>query len=384
MNKAKKIFFVLLTVSLLLTTQISYGQHAEIIIDAENGDILHEINSTHSWFPASLTKVMTLHVTFEALKANQIHLHDTLTTSAHAARQPISKLGLRTGELITVRDAILALITRSANDAAVVLAEGLGGTEENFAVKMTETAHRLGMYDTHFMNATGLPHQWQVTTAHDMATLAWKTQRNFPEYYPYFASHTFSFRGHELGAINKFTNTYPGAEGMKTGFTCGSGYNLISSASQNGRRLIGVVLGGMTSTERYQLMISMMNSAFANKFINTGLNITIMPNSNPGSPPYQLGCGNLAPTTFKSYENSESQIVKPRHVHIKSHKIVTLSAKHINSTVANKNYIHSKVIKTQTPTPLKKIKPVINAKVSKISNKGVAKNHYNKTYNHQP
>ena len=384
MIKAKKTFLILLTAWLLLTTQISYGQHAEIIIDAENGNILHEINSTHSWFPASLTKVMTLHVTFEALRANQIHLHDTLKTSAHAAKQPISKLGLRTGELITVRDAILALITRSANDAAVVLAEGLGSTEENFAVKMTETAHRLGMYDTHFMNATGLPHQWQVTTAHDMAILAWKTQRNFPEYYPYFASHTFSFRGHELRAINKFTNTYPGAEGMKTGFTCGSGYNLISSASQNGRRLIGVVLGGMTSPERYQLMISMMNNAFANKFINTDLNITTMPNNDVGTPPYQLGCGNLAPTTFKSYENNEAQIVAPKHMHIKSHKIVIPSAKHINPVAFKNNYIHSKALKIQTHTPIKKIKPVTNTKVSKISNKGVDKNHYNKPHNHQP
>ena len=180
MKTAKKILHILIPAWLLLSTQVSYGQHAEIIIDAENGNVIHEVNASHSWFPASLTKLMTLYVTFEALRANQIHLHDTLQTSAHAARQPNSKLGLRSGEVITVRDAILALITRSANDAAVVLAEGLGGSEDNFAAKMTETAHSLGMYNTHFMNATGLPNQWQVTTARDLAVLAWKTQRNFP------------------------------------------------------------------------------------------------------------------------------------------------------------------------------------------------------------
>ncbi len=383
MNTAKKILLILIPAWLLLTAQISYGQHAEIIIDAENGNVLHEINSTHSWFPASLTKVMTLRVTFEALQANQIHLHDALKTSAHAARQPNSKLGLRTGELITVRDAILALITRSANDAAVVLAEGLGGTEENFAVKMTETAHKLGMYDTHFMNATGLPHQWQVTTAHDLAILAWKTQRDFPEYYPYFASHTFLFKGRELKAINKFTNTYPGAEGMKTGFTCGSGYNLISSASQNGKRLIGVVLGGMTSPERYQLMINMMNNAFANKFVSTGINVTSMATNNAGTPPYQLGCGNIAPTTVKSDENSEVPIVIPRQVHItKRHQVIIHNQKHIKHTNIKKNYIHPKLIKTPATAPVKKIKPVTNAKVSKIPSKNVAKPHLNKTNYH--
>ncbi len=385
MNTAKKILFILIPAWLLLTTQISYGQHAEIIINAENGNVIHEANATHSWFPASLTKVMTLHVTFEALKANQIHLHDTLRTSSHAARQPNSKLGLRTGELITVRDAILALITRSANDAAVVLAEGLGGTEENFAVKMTETAHKLGMYNSHFMNATGLPNQWQVTTAHDLAILAWKTQRNFPEYYPYFGSHSFLFKGRELHAINKFTNTYPGAEGMKTGFTCGSGYNLISSASQNGKRLIGVVLGGMTSPERYQFMINMMNNAFANKYVSSGLNINTMSNNDAGIPPYQLGCGNVAPNPFKTGVDTinERPVYIPRQAHAKRHKVAIKAEKHDNPAAINKNYIHPKSIKTPVHPVVKKIKPVTNAKVSKIPSKGVAKPHSTKPHFHQ-
>lgn len=389
MKTAKKILHILIPAWLLLSTQVSYGQHAEIIIDAEKGNVIHEVNASHSWFPASLTKLMTLYVTFEALRANQIHLHDTLQTSAHAARQPNSKLGLRSGEVITVRDAILALITRSANDAAVVLAEGLGGSEDNFAAKMTETAHSLGMYNTHFMNATGLPNQWQVTTARDLAVLAWKTQRNFPEYYPYFASHNFLFKGRELRAINKFTATYPGAEGMKTGFTCGSGYNLISSASQNGRRLIGVVLGGMTSPERYQLMISMMNGAFSNKFVSTGLNVISMPTNDAGTPPFQLDCGNFAPSTFSSNEASAAPVFIPRHIHKRIHPAKRVA--HVVKPVAIKPIIHAKAvtknlhkaIKTLPHGPVEKIKPVLKPKVSKINNKTEAKTQaHKKKYHH--
>ena len=315
MNIVKNKLLILISVGLLLISELSYGQHAEIIINTENGNVIHETNATHSWFPASLTKLMTLYMTFDALRSGQIQLHNPLVASLHASRQPNSKIGLRKGETLSVEDSILALITRSANDAAVVLAEHIGGTEENFAVKMTAMAHSLGMYDTHFMNATGLPHQWQVTTARDMAILAWKTQRNYPNYYPYFASHSFMFKGRELRGINKFTASYPGAEGMKTGFTCGSGYNLISSATQNANHLIGVVLGGMTSAERYQLMISMMNNGFANKYPPTGLNITSMSNNGAGTPPYQLGCGNLAPTTLVSHDN--------QNTHSYHHPIVT-------------------------------------------------------------
>ncbi len=379
MKTAKKIIYILISTWLLLITQSCYGQHAEIIINAENGNVIHEENATHSWFPASLTKVMTLYVTFEALRANQIHLHDTLQTSVHAAKQPISKLGLRTGESITVRDAILALITRSANDAAVVLAEGLGGTEDNFAVKMTETAHALGMYNTHFMNATGLPNQWQVTTARDLALLAWKTQTNFPEYYPYFAAHNFLFKGRELRAINKFTATYPGAEGMKTGFTCGSGYNLISSASQNGRRLIGVVLGGTTSPQRYQLMITMMNNAFANKFISAGLNVTTMPSTEVGTPPFQLGCGSFTPSTYASNESAMAPVFIPRHIHKHQHKHIARPVTHITKATKTAKITsrHPKVVKTVE----KKIKPAVKSKVSKI-NKAVAKPKATKKLHH--
>ena len=368
MNTVKSILLILMPVCLLLLPVSSYGRHAAIMIDAENGSILHEENATHSWYPASLTKVMTLYMAFDALKAGQIHLYDTLTVSNHASRQPNSKLGLRQGETLTVQDAILAIITRSANDAAVVLSEHLGGTEESFAAKMTAKAHNLGMYDSHFMNATGLPHPWQVTTSRDMAVLAWKTQQNFPNYYPYFAAHTFNYKGRELHGINKFTANYPGAEGMKTGFTCGSGYNLISVASQNGKRLIGVILGGMTSAERYQLMINMMNDGFANKTnAYPDRNINTMPTSTAGAPPYQIGCGNMAPTSMGSSASNDSYeqpkliskvgAISRHHAAVISHKPVT-RIKRIGKTKAA---VNSKI----RPAYKNPAKPVSKTKPSK-------------------
>lgn len=335
MNTFKYFLFSVVLSALYLLPSISHAQyHAEILIDASTGNVIRESNSTHAWYPASLTKVMTLYLTFTALNNGQIHLNDTITTSPHAAKQPNSKLGLRVNELLTVEEAILALITRSANDAAVALAEHIAGSEESFAVKMTTKAHELGMFDSHFMNATGLPHDWQVTTPRDMALLAWKTQRNFPNFYPYFSAHSFYFKGRELPAINKFTAHYPGAEGMKTGFTCGSGYNLISSASHNGRRLIGVVMGGTTSHERYQLMTNLMNAGFDNP-ISVGRSITGMTNGYAGSPPYLLSCGNRASTVIPVeservvHHSYRHRAVKAQHhlSHSKNHtpKIQTLA-----------------------------------------------------------
>jgi D-alanyl-D-alanine carboxypeptidase len=282
-------------------------------------------------------------------------------------------LGLRQGETLTVQDAILAIITRSANDAAVVLAEHLGGTEESFAVKMTSKAHALGMYDTHFMNATGLPHQWQVTTSRDMAILAWKIQRNFPNYYPYFSAHSFNYKGRELRGINKFTASYPGAEGMKTGFTCGSGYNLISTASQNGKRLIGVVLGGITSAERYQLMIKMMDDGFADKYTTSPeRNITIASTHFTGTPPYQLGCGNGASTNIGSSYSVGSNGNKRQHTgksqrvnksrYISHRKHVKKSGTVSKSKAANKTKAASKSKQSNKSKSIRKTKPASKSK----------------------
>jgi D-alanyl-D-alanine carboxypeptidase len=336
------------------------------MIDADNGNVLHEIDATQSWYPASLTKVMTLYMTFEALKSGRIQFFDAMRTSSHAARQPNSKLGLRTGEFLTVRDAVLAIITRSANDASVVLAEHLAGNEENFAAKMTDKAQALGMYNTRFMNATGLPNDWQVTTSRDMAVLAWNIQRHFPEYYQNFSAHSFNYKGTELRGINKFTAKYPGAEGMKTGFTCGSGYNLIAAAHQNGKHLIGVVMGGMTSAERYQLMYQMMDAGFENRYATTpGKHINSLPATLTGSPPYQLGCGSKAYLHTASVSSGGDSVVS-RYQQVKSHRYYRARSPHHNKRlVATGNHrqlhqlhpksrikkvSHSKVVRRSTTT----------------------------------
>ncbi len=366
MTKVKLTLLIFNVLWLFAISETSYGRHAAIIIDADNGNILHEVEATQSWYPASLTKLMTLYMTFDALKSGQIHLYDTLTASSHASQQPNSKLGLRRGEHLTVEEAILAIITRSANDASVVLAEHLGGTEENFASNMTEKAHSLGMYNSHFMNATGLPNNWQVTTSRDMAVLAWKAQRNFPEYYHYFAAHSFNFKGTELRGINKFTAKYPGAEGMKTGFTCGSGFNLIGAAHQNGKHLIGVVMGGMTSNERYQLMIQKMDASFANlSNIDPARNINTIATNSAAPPPYQLDCGNAAathaiPTSIAS--NYKSVHANSRH----TKPAVRIRQKTAVPTKSNIKQLNKSIVLTKKN--INHINPVI-----KVTNKVAAK-----------
>ncbi len=354
MKTVKLILLILLPVWMLLTSEISYARHAAILVDASNGNVLHEINANQSWYPASLTKLMTLYMAFDALSTGKIQLQDPISTSYHAARQPKSKLSLRVGETITVEEAILALITRSANDAAVALAEHIAGTEESFAVRMTEKAHAIGMNDTHFMNATGLPHSWQVSTARDLALLAWKTLHSFPDYYPYFSAHSFIFRGRELHAINKFTEHYPGAEGMKTGFTCGSGYNLISTASQNGKRLIGVILGGMTSPQRYQLMIDMMDTGFADLYApNPAKYIETAQVSTGSPPPHQLGCGNESFVVSTDDDNYDRIPHRPKSVKTKSYRKSSVISK--RKPVAKAKPVSKKTVKA-AKKPAKKPK----------------------------
>lgn len=365
MKNLKSILFAALSVCLLLTSEIGYARHAAILVDASNGNVLNEIEATQSWYPASLTKLMTIYMAFDAIYAGKINLQDRISTSYHAARQPKSKLGLRVGETITVEEAVLALITRSANDAAVALAEYIGGTEESFAVRMTEKAHALGMHDTHFMNATGLPHPWQVSTARDLGLLAWKTLHSFPDLYPYFSAHSFIFRGSELHAINKFTEHYLGAEGMKTGFTCGSGYNLISTASQNGKRLIGVILGGKSSPERYQLMINMMDAGFADQFpANSGKYIETAVASTGTPPPHQLGCGNGGATTVIASTDDDN------NDHIPHNNKAQPTARHHGKIVAS-HYRHKSVGRVKQ---VKKGKPA-SKEVSKTAKKTSKKSH---------
>jgi D-alanyl-D-alanine carboxypeptidase (penicillin-binding protein 5/6) len=324
----------------MLVSQVATARHAALLIDADNGNVLYELEANQSWYPASLTKLMTLYMAFSALETGRLRLNEQLSVSNHAAQQPTSKLGLRAWESISAEDAILAVITRSANDAAVVLAERLGGSESQFAIKMTSTAHGLGMYGSHFMNATGLPNDWQTTTAHDMAVLAWKIIRDFPQYYPYFAVDNVYINGRSLHSTNKFVANYPGAEGMKTGYTCGSGFNLVATANQNGKRLIGVVLGGMTSSQRYEQMFTMMDIGFSDEYgAYRAKNINTMSNNAIGTPPYQLSCGHRPSSHYAARHIEEYDDDDHHNVHY------VRKASRSRHVVANSRIVQPRVTK---------------------------------------
>lgn len=240
-------------------TQAGY---TAIVVDAETGTVLYERGADVRKYPASLTKLMTLYMLFEALDDGRLTLDEPLSVSARAAGQPPLKLWLKRGRTIKVRDAILALITRSANDVATVVAEALGETEWRFAEIMTRRARELGMDRTTFRNASGLPNRRQRTTARDMARLARVLSLNFPHYYHYFAVRDFRYRGRLYRNHNRLLGLYPGAEGMKTGYIRASAYNLVASARRGGRRLIGVILGGRSARWRDRQIARLLDRAF--------------------------------------------------------------------------------------------------------------------------
>ena len=254
---------------LLLAPVTAYSSAASIVIDADTGNIIHENNPNQLWFPASLTKVMTLYLVFRALKNGQIHLQDKLTVSKLTAKQLPFRLGLLAGNSLTIEQAILAVATRSANDAAFLLAEHQAKSEKRFALKMTIQAKALGMNNTKFYNATGLPNGKQVTTARDMAVLARAILHDFPEYYKYFSTPSFTYKKRSYSNINGFLNAYSGADGIKTGFTCGSGYNLIASAKRNNKRLIAIVMGAKNGYTRTKEIKALLDKGFTNVDANT-------------------------------------------------------------------------------------------------------------------
>ncbi|MGB6534593.1 MAG: D-alanyl-D-alanine carboxypeptidase [Xanthobacteraceae bacterium] len=223
---------------------------ASIVIDGNTGAVLEASNAEAARHPASLTKVMTLYLLFEQLKAGRIRLDTQLSVSAHAAAQAPTKLSLKPGETITVEDAIKGIVTRSANDAAVVIAENLGGSEDAFARLMTQQARALGMSHTTYVNASGLPDDDQVTSARDLAILGRAIYDRFPGYYRYFSTTSFVFRGRTIRGHNHLLGSVPGVDGIKTGFTDSSGFNLMTSVHRDGRYIVGVVLGGRSASER--------------------------------------------------------------------------------------------------------------------------------------
>jgi D-alanyl-D-alanine carboxypeptidase len=252
---------LLLSVLLVVPSPV-VAQESTMVIEASTGEILYSYEEDIPFPPASLTKMMTIYLAFDALQDGQLQADQPLAVSANAAQQPPSRLGLTQGTTITAANAILALITKSANDAAVVLAEALSGSEAEFAKAMTEKARLLGMANTVFLNASGLHQEGQLTTARDMSKLAMGLQENHPDLYKQFSIRRFSWRGRSYANHNPLLASYEGADGIKTGYVKESGYNLVGSAERNGVRIIAVALGSKTPHIRNWAMTTLLDYGF--------------------------------------------------------------------------------------------------------------------------
>ncbi|MBI1779667.1 MAG: serine hydrolase [Proteobacteria bacterium] len=244
-------------------------RYASFVIEADTGRVLHQVNADELRYPASLTKMMTAYLTFEALRNGALKLNQPLPVSKHATEVIPSKLGVLPGQTITVEQAVLGIAIKSANDAAIVLAEAIGGTERDFARMMTQRARQLGMTRTTFANAHGLPNLKQVTTARDMATLAQALLRDYPRQYRYFSTEEFTFNGATLRNHDHLLGKYEGADGIKTGFTGRSGFNLVSSAVRDGKRVIAVIFGGQSARTRDAHMVDLLDDGFRSIEIRT-------------------------------------------------------------------------------------------------------------------
>ncbi|BFI97217.1 MAG: hypothetical protein RSP_27270 [Rhodanobacter sp.] len=240
----------------------AHAGYAAIVVDGNTGQIIEQVNADQRDYPASLTKMMTLYIAFQQLKNGKLSLDQQLPVSSWAANKEPTKLGLRPGSTIAVQDCILGMITKSANDAATVMAEGIGGSESRFTEMMNAQAALLGMTDTHFANASGLPDPNNTSTAHDLVKLAMALYRDFPQYAHFFATQEFVFHGHIVRGHNHLMYRYPGMDGLKTGFTDASGFNLASTAVRDGQRLFAVVLGSRTAAGRDRLMARLLDDGF--------------------------------------------------------------------------------------------------------------------------
>lgn len=254
------LFFLFIIISTPAYSQ--EDRYASIVMDANSGEILHEENANEQRYPASITKIMTLYLLFDRLHSGDISLDDTLTASRNASNQPPTRMGLRRGSTITVDEAIRAICVMSANDAAVLVAERIGGSESRFAALMTHQARSLDMLHTNFTNATGLPNSNNYSTAHDIAILSRAIWRDYPEYYRYFSTPSFSWHRSGGRNHNHLLGVVPGLDGLKTGYIRSSGFNLTTMTERNGRRIIVVVLGGNSASSRDAEVQYLINQAF--------------------------------------------------------------------------------------------------------------------------
>ena len=262
LSGARALVFGLFAVVLAGTQSRSASAEAFLLVDAASGKVLHAENATYPWYPASLSKLMTLYVTLNAVKEHRLAFDTLVTVSANAAAQAPSKMGFSPGTQLTVDNAIKMLMVKSANDMAVVLAEGVDGSIDKFAEEMNATARRLGMTQTSYVNPNGLPDDRQVTSARDMAILARALIRDFPEHDLYWHIPAIKLGKRVMHNYNPLIDRYPGTDGMKTGFICASGFNLVASATRNGRRLIAVILGAPSSAVRTQQAAKLLESGF--------------------------------------------------------------------------------------------------------------------------
>ena len=239
------------------------AKYASLVLDADTGEVLHEVNADTRNYPASLTKIMTLYIVFEALNEGRMHLNDQILMTRHATRQPPSKMGIKAGKFISVETAIRALAIKSANDIATAVAEHIAGTERQFALLMTAKARKLGMSRTTFRNASGLPHHSQMSTARDMSKLARAMLLHFPKRYAYFSEEKFSYGGKTYRNHNKLLTNYEGTDGIKTGYIRASGFNLVASVKRGNKRLIGVVFGARNSKSRNRQMVNLLEEGWS-------------------------------------------------------------------------------------------------------------------------
>ena len=238
------------------------SKYASIIIEENSGKVLYSRSADSSRYPASMTKVMTMYIVFEELNRGALKKSSKIKFSKRAAGQPPSKLGLKSGQTISVENAMLALVTKSANDVATAIAERISGSEINFAKRMTKTARKLGMNSTNFTNASGLHNRHQKSTARDMAKLAAAVRNDFPQYYKIFDTRSFIWNGRKYKNHNKLLDAYAGTDGIKTGYVNASGFNLMASVERKGIRLIGVIFGGKKGSTRDSHLIGLFNKTF--------------------------------------------------------------------------------------------------------------------------
>jgi D-alanyl-D-alanine carboxypeptidase len=251
------------------------SKYAGIVVDANTGNVLYSENADRLQYPASLTKMMTLYLTFEALEQGRIRLDSAVPFSAHASGQAPTKLGVRPGGTISVEQAILGLVTLSANDASTALGELLGGSEDRFAQIMTAKAHALGMTRTTYRNANGLPNTAQMTTARDQARLGIALRQHFPQYYGYFSTQSFKFGNRIIRSHNRLVGSVRGVDGIKTGYTRAAGFNLVSSVQVDGKSIVGVVLGGASTPARDNQMRNLIAS-YLPKASNRGVSSNLI------------------------------------------------------------------------------------------------------------